>query len=173
MLLTVGSIVRPHGVRGEVVVEIRTDEPALRFSAGAVLLTDPAEAGPLRVKHARPHYSAGRERLLVSFDTVQSRQDAEQLRGVLLQVDSAQIPPPTEPDEYHDHQLIGLTAVDQNGVELGRVVRIDHAPAHDLLVLERPHGRQSLIPFVAAIVPEVDLAAGRVVVTPPEGLLDL
>ena len=81
--------------------------------------------------------------------------------------------PPEDPDEFLDHQLIGLRAEALDGEPLGEVVRIEHAPASDLLVLARPGGGQALVPFVKAIVPEVDLAAGRVVLTPPEGLFDL
>jgi 16S rRNA processing protein RimM len=183
MLLTVGRIVRAHGTRGEVLVDVRTDEPAERFAVGSVLVTDstavrrlaavpdgawavPAE---LTVETVRPHQG----RLLVVFDGVYDRNLAEDLRGVLLCVDSAQVAPSDDPDEFNDHELVGLTAVDADGQALGEVVRVDHAPSSDLLVVRRPDGRTALVPFVKAIVPEVDLAAGRIVLTPPEGLLDL
>jgi len=189
MRLIVGRIGRPHGIRGEVTVEVRTDEPEARFAVGSVLATDPtaaasaggAAAGPqvpgelvrvpeqLTVEAARWHQS----RLLVAFEGVHDRNVAEVLRGALLCVDSDQVPPPTDPDEFNDHQLVGLTVVDPAGETLGEVARIDHAPASDLLVLRRPDGRTALVPFVKAIVPEVDLTAGRVVVDPPGGLLDL
>jgi 16S rRNA processing protein RimM len=174
--LVVGRVVRPHGVRGEVVVEIRTDSPDERFAPGTVLGTDPAEVGPLRIVEVRRHYGrteGGRGRLLVHFDGYADRTGAETLRGVYLTVDSESLPPLADPDEFHDHQLVGLTAVGPDGAELGQVVRVEHAPASDLLVLARPGGREALVPFVKAIVPEVDVAAGRVVLTPPEGLLDL
>ena len=74
---------------------------------------------------------------------------------------------------FHDHQLVGLTAVDPSGEKIGEVTRIDHGPAHDMLILRRPDGRTALVPFVGAMVPEVDLAGGRMVMTLPEGLLDL
>lgn len=185
MLLTVGRVVRPHGIHGEVIVELHTDEPEQRFAVGAELITDvrrpdragPAEAVPRRetvpprltVAGSRPHLG----RLIVSFDGVEDRNAAETLRGVLLQVDSDTVPPPEDPDEYRDHQLVGLAAVSTEGERLGEVVDIDHAPASDLLVVRRPDGRTALVPFVTAIVPEVDLAGGRVVVDPPPGLLDL
>lgn len=189
MLLIVGRIGRPHGIRGEVTVEVRTDEPEERFAVGSVLLTDPtaAPAGAvvgepsgddkhlvrvperLTVEAARWHQG----RLLVLFEGVYDRDVAEALRDVLLGVDSADVAPPTDPDEFNDHQLVGLTAVTPAGERLGEVARIDHAPASDLLVLHRPEGRTALIPFVKAIVPEVDLAGGRVVIDPPDGLLDL
>jgi 16S rRNA processing protein RimM len=175
MLLVVGQIVRPHGVRGEVGVDVRTDDPAARFAPGSVLVTDPGpRAAPdvpakLTVESVRPHQG----RLLVVFDGVYDRDLAERLRGVLLCVDSDDVPDTGDPDEFHDHQLVGLTAVGTDGEVLGEVTRVDHAPASDLLVLRRPDGRTALVPFVKAIVPTVDLAAGRVVLTPPDGLFDL
>jgi 16S rRNA processing protein RimM len=168
MLLVVGEIVRPHGVGGEVIVNVRTDEPAHRFAPGSVLVTDP-DSGELTVESARPHLG----RMIVTFAGVDDRDGAEALRKVVLCVDSSDLPPPDDPDEYRDHQLVGLAAVDSAGEPLGEVVSIDHAPAADLLVLRRPDGRTALVPFVTAIVPTVDLAARRVVITPPDGLFDL
>jgi 16S rRNA processing protein RimM len=169
MLLVVGEIVRPHGVRGEVVVAVRTDEPSERFTPGAVLVTDPGDAGPLTIEYVRPHLG----RLIVAFEGVEDRDDADALRKVLVLVDSADIAAPDDPDEFLDHQLVGLTAVDPAGEKIGEVTRIDHGPAHDMLILRRPDGRTALVPFVSAMVPEVDLAGGRLVMTLPEGLLDL
>lgn len=186
MLLIVGRIGKPHGIRGEVTVEVRTDEPEARFAPGMVLRTEPGatppptspSAGPgvpfrvpaeLTVESARWHQG----RLLVAFEGVLDRDVAEALRGTLLGVDSADVAPPEDPEEFNDHQLVGLAAVTPAGEPLGEVARIDHAPASDLLVLRRPEGKTALIPFVKAIVPEVDLAGGRVVVDPPAGLLDL
>jgi 16S rRNA processing protein RimM len=180
MLLVVGEIVRPHGVLGEVVVAVRTDEPTERFAPGSVLITDPGAALPaledgwrpppsLTVETARPHLG----RLIVTFAGIHDRDLAEALRRVVLCVDSADLSAPADPDEFHDFQLVGLTAVDPAGEEIGEVVRIDHAPAADMLVLRRPDGRTTLVPFVTAMVPEVDLPGRRVVITPPEGLLDL
>jgi 16S rRNA processing protein RimM len=174
MLLNVGHIVRSHGVLGEVLVEVRTDEPAQRFVPGSVLVTDPGRStGPipaqLTIETVRPHQG----RLLVVFDGIYDREIADRLRGVVLCVDSADVPPTDDPDEFHDHQLVGLAAVDPDGQPLGEILRVDHAPAHDNLVLRRPDGNTALVPFVTAMVPEVDLAGGRVVMTPPEGLFDL
>ena len=187
MLLIVGRIGKPHGIRGEVTVEVRTDEPETRFAPGMVLGTmpgavtrggqEPAAGSGVRyevperltVEAARWHQG----RLLVAFEGVLDRDVAEALRGTLLAVDSADVAPPEDPEEFHDHQLVGLAVVTPTGERLGEVARIDHAPASDLLVLRRPEGRTALIPFVKAIVPEVDLAGGRVVVDPPGGLLDL
>ena len=171
MQLVVGQIVRPHGIRGEVAVQTSTDEPADRFAAGSVLVTDPAEAGPLTVEYVRGQISSGR--IIVAFAGVADRNAADELRGVRLCVDSADIPPPEDPDEFHDFQLLGLKAFDPDGSCLGEVERVDHAPANDLLVLRLTDGRQALVPFVRAMVPEVDVPGGRLVITPPPGLLDL
>ncbi len=169
MQLVVGRIIRPHGVRGEVVVNIHTDSPAERFAAGSVLATDPAGAGPLTIDGVRPHQG----RLLVTFEGVADRDVADHLRGVYLVVDSDSIPDPDDPDEFHDHQLVGLRAETPEGETLGEVLRVEHAPAADLLVLRLADGREGLVPFVRAIVSEVDVRTGRVVMTPPDGLFDL
>jgi 16S rRNA processing protein RimM len=179
MLLVVGQILRPHGIRGEVVIDVRTDEPAHRFAVGSVLGTDPTAArvapdprtlpDSLVVEAARPHLG----RLIVAFNGVPDRTAADNLRGLLLCADSADVPPSDDPDEFNDHELVGLAAVTPEGERLGEVERIEHAPASDLLVLRRVDGGTALVPFVKAIVPEVDLAGGRVVLTPPEGLLEL
>jgi 16S rRNA processing protein RimM len=167
--LVVGRVIRPHGVRGEVVVAIHTDSPAERFAVGSVFATDPAAAGPLKIDAVRSHQG----RLLVTFETFADRDVADRLRGVLLLVDSEDVADPEDPDEFNDYQLVGLRAESPDGAVLGEVVRIDHAPASDLLVLRLPDGRDGLVPFVKAIVPEVDVPGGRVVVTAPEGLFDL
>jgi 16S rRNA processing protein RimM len=182
MLLYIGRIARPHGIRGEVIVDLRTDDPDERFAPGKVLVTDPGalpstDTDPaayqvperLTIEEVRAHHG----RLIIAFDGIYDRNVAEALRGVLLCVDSADVGPLADPDEFHDHQLVGLTAVTPAGETLGEVARIDHAPASDLLVLRRPEGQTALVPFVKAIVPEVDLAGGRVIVDPPEGLFDL
>ncbi|MEN3305617.1 MAG: rRNA processing protein RimM [Micromonosporaceae bacterium] len=169
MQLVVGVIARPHGVRGEVVVNVMTDEPEARYVVGIALATDPPDAGPLTIESVRPHQG----RLLVAFAGVLDRNGAQDLRGVKLCVDSADVTAPEDPDEFSDFQLVGLAAVGEDGQRLGEVIRVNHGPGADLLVLRLPDGRDALVPFVKAIVPEVDLAEGRMVLTPPGGLLDL
>jgi 16S rRNA processing protein RimM len=168
MQLVVGRVIRPHGVRGEVVVDVRTDSPEQRYAVGSVFETDPSAAGPLTVEALRPHQG----RYLVTFDGFADRDAADRLRGVLLCVDSTTVPDPDDPDEFHDHQLVGLRVELADGEHLGEVVRIEHAPSSDLLIVRLLDGRTGMVPFVRAIVPEVDIAAGRVVVAPPEGLFD-
>ena len=165
-------MIRPHGIRGEVSVEVRTDDPGQRFAAGSVLGTDPAAAGPLTVVSTRWHSG----RLLVSFAEVIDRADAESLRGVWLTVDASEVALPQDPDEFHDHQLTGLTVVTVSGELVGTVSDVLHHGQALLAVTPTPGtGRQAeiLVPFVAAIAVEVDLAAGSLVIDPPPGLLDL
>jgi 16S rRNA processing protein RimM len=170
--VVVGRIGRPHGVRGEVTVEVRSDDPDLRFFVGAVLRTDPADRGPLTVTGKRWH----REVLLLTIEGIDSREAAETLRNTELLVEVADLPELEDPDSYYDHQLVGLTARLLDESELGEVVAVRHEGG-DLLVVRRPEGAPGssdvLIPFVRAIVPTVDVAAGFLVVDPPEGLLEL
>jgi 16S rRNA processing protein RimM len=166
--VVVGRIGRPHGVRGEVTVEVRTDDPDLRFVPGAVLRTDPPERGPITI--AGVHWHSGT--LLLRLEGVDSREAAEAVRNTELVVPVAELPEIEDPDSYYDHQLIGLTARLPDDAVLGEVTAILHE-AQDLLVVRRVEGGEVLIPFVSAIVPTVDLAGGFVVVDPPEGLLDL
>ena len=168
MLLIVGRVGRAHGVRGDVLVEVRTDEPDERFAVGSVLVTEPAEAGPLTVADLRWHSG----KLVVRFAGVDDRTGAEQLRGLRLVVDSADLPPSEDPDEFSDHELVGLSAFTVEGVRLGPIVDVLHTAGGDLLALKHG-GRESLIPFIREMVPTVDVAGGRLVVDPPEGLLEL
>jgi 16S rRNA processing protein RimM len=170
MQLVVGRITRPHGVHGELAVEVRTDDPELRLAAGAVLATDPAAAGPLTIAETRWHSG----RLLVSFKDIRDRNVAAQLRGVLLVIDSEELEDISDPDEFRDHQLIGLAVATMAGEPVGTVTDVLHY-GQDLLVVagtgERA-GAEIMIPFVAALVPEIDLANGQVRIDPPPGLLD-
>jgi 16S rRNA processing protein RimM len=164
-LVVVGRIGPPHGVRGEVVVQPFTDSPDERFAPGRTLQTS-GEA--LTVASSRWQGS----RLIVEFTGIAHRDDAQALRGTELLVPAGSRPALDDPDEFYDTDLIGLAASTVDGVALGPVRDVVHAPAADYLVIE-VDGRERLVPFVAAIVPSVDVAGGRVVVDPPEGLLDL
>ena len=168
-LLVVGRIGKPQGIKGEVTVQVRTDDPDSRFAAGAGLLTDPAERGPLTVAASR--WQNGR--LVVAFDGVGDRNAAETLRGTLLQVDARTLPPPEDEDEFHDHVLRGMAAELVDGTRLGEVVDVLHLPHGDVLVVRRGDtGDEVLVPFVKAMVPVVDVPGRRVQVDPPKGLLD-
>ena len=167
--LVVGRIGKAHGIRGEATVEVRTDDPDLRFAPGAVLLTDPPERGPLTVRAGR--LQGGR--LVLSFEAVADRNAVEQLRNTMLlaEVDPEELP--DDPDEYYDHQLEGLAVRSVDGTDLGVVEQMVHGPAQDLFAIRRPDGYEFLLPFIAEFVPEVDLESGVLLVDPPEGLLSL
>ncbi|MEV7568283.1 ribosome maturation factor RimM [Streptomyces tanashiensis] len=168
MQLVVARIGRAHGIKGEVTVEVRTDEPELRLGPGAVLLTDPASAGPLTIETGKVHSG----KLLLRFEGVRDRNAAEALRNTLLiaEVDPTEMP--EEEDEYYDHQLMDLDVVLADGTEIGRITEISHLPSQDLFIVERPDGTELMIPFVGEIVTEIDLEEQRAVIDPPPGLID-
>ncbi|HYO38306.1 MAG TPA: ribosome maturation factor RimM [Nocardioidaceae bacterium] len=174
--VVVGRIGRAHGVRGEVSVELRTDEPSRRYAEGAVLRTRSAEGaaphepgGPphLTVRGTRWHQS----RLLVTFAELPDRTAAETVRGLTLVTDVDTSETPDDPAEFYDHQLVGLTMVTTDGVEVGEVTEVVHGAAQDLLAVRTDGGREVLVPFVTALVPVVDVAAGQVQVADRPGLL--
>ena len=173
MRVTVGRIGRPHGVRGDVVVGVRTDEPELRFARGSRLDTDPVGVGPLTVAGHRWHSGD----LLVRFEEISDRTAAAELGGTWLLVDSAVLGALDDPDEFRDGDLVGLSVRTVDGTVVGTVADVLHH-GQDILVID-PVGaagaraEQILIPFVKAIVPEVDIAGGVLVIDPPEGLLNL
>ncbi len=165
MQRVVARVGRAHGLRGEVSVEVRTDVPEQRFVPGATFTTDPAGAGPLTLDTVRDHNSV----LLLRFAGIGDRVAAEALRGVLLLVEAEAS---DEPDAWYEHELVGLRVEDLEGRPLGEVVALETGGAQDLLAVRAVDGSRVLVPFVAALVPEVDVAGGRVVVDPPGGLFD-
>jgi 16S rRNA processing protein RimM len=171
--LVAGRVVRAHGLRGEVVVDVRSDQADRRFAPGTVLATEP-DRGRLTVTAARRHH----DRLLVRFDGVADRDAAEALRGTDLLVDvTAELTGPGEAAEtggagaWFVVELVGCEVTDTAGRPLGRVGGVVPSPAHDLLVVVHG-GREVLVPFVGPLVPVVDVAARRVVVDPPGGLFE-
>jgi len=167
----VGRIGKPHGIRGEVTVDVRTDEPERRYAPGAVLAVQPPKGGSstlkeLTVERIRWHQGV----LLATFEEIGDRNAAEAIRGLLLHVNVAAGELPEDPDEFYDHQLIGLAAVDTDGNPLGTVSKLMHG-AQDILVIRTPDRRDALVPFVEALVPEVDVAGGRVVIADRPGLV--
>jgi 16S rRNA processing protein RimM len=167
--LVIGRVIRPHGVKGEVVVQPLTDAPD-RFTAGTELaLGDPEQAEPLRplvVAAARDD----RGWLLVSFDGVADRDAAEPLRGGLLSI-PREAARPLAADEFWSHQLVGLAVFDREGTRRGVVDEVMPGSAHDLLSVRLDGGASVLVPAVAALV-TVELDAGRLVVDAVPGLLD-
>lgn len=171
--VVVGRIGRPHGVRGLVTVEVRTDDPDLRFAPGSVLSTEPAQRGPLTVVDKKWHSGT----LLLQLagpdgGVFGDRDSVDTLRNTRLLVPVTDLPGLEDPDAFYDHQLVGLTAQLPDGTVLGEVTAVRHDGA-ELLVVRRPDAGELLVPFVKAIVPTVDVAAGHLVVDPPEGLLEL
>jgi 16S rRNA processing protein RimM len=176
--VVIGRIGKVHGIRGEVSVEPRTDEPERRFQTGAVLRTQtPGGSAPhpadrptsLTVGTVRWHQS----RLLVRVDEVADRTAAEALRGLVLLTDVDPDETPEDPEEFYDHQLVGASVVTTDGRPVGEVGEVLHGSGQDLLVVRRSDGGEVLVPFVAQIVPTVDVRAGRIEVRDLPGLLDL
>lgn len=170
--LLVARIGKPHGLRGEVTVQTHTDDPERRFVAGTVFATEAAPGSgvprTLTLRSARLH----REIWLLAFDEVPDRTGAESLRGTRLLLE-AQAEQESDDDGYYEDELLGLAVVGTDGAVLGEVTGLETGPAQDLLVVRLAAGGEALVPFVEAIVPEVDLAARRVVIDPPAGLLEL
>ncbi|MGW4033624.1 ribosome maturation factor RimM [Streptomyces sp. NPDC004838] len=168
MQLVVARVGRAHGIKGEVTVEVRTDEPELRLAPGAVLATDPAAVGPLTIETGRVHGG----RLLLRFAGVADRTAAEALRSTLLIADVDPGALPEDPDEYYDHQLIDLDVVLADDTEIGRITEVVHLASQDLFIVERTDGSEVMIPFVTEIVTAIDLELQRAVIDPPPGLID-
>jgi 16S rRNA processing protein RimM len=166
----VGRIGRPHGIRGEVIVGVRTDEPDLRFTVGASLDAGPTADGDTQVlRVAAKRWHSGQ--LLIAFAGIGDRTAAGELTGSWLSVDSSQLPQTADPEEFRDYELIGLSVRTPAGEAVGVVTDVLHH-GQDLLVVQGAPGQEHLVPFVKAIVPEVDVAAGVLVIDPPAGLLD-
>lgn len=163
--VVVGRIGRPHGIRGELTVEPRTDEPDRRFTPGTVLRQ---EAGPLRFTVVGSRWHSGR--LLVQFEGIEDRTAAETCRGVVLLADVTVDEQPAGAGEFWDRDLIGLTVLTAHGEVGGEVRRIQHGP-QDLLVVRTVAGEERLVPFVEALVPIVDLEGGTVTLADVAGLL--
>lgn len=164
MLVVVGRIVRAHGIRGDVVVDVRTDEPARRFTTGASVR---AGSRTLTVRTARPHA----DRFLVAFDEVKDRTDAEALRGTILESEVDPEQAADGDDEYYDRQLVGMTVLDHAGRVRGTITSVMHLPAQDTLVIDAA-GREVLVPFVSDLVPGVDMEAGILTLADVPGLID-
>ena len=171
MELIVGRVAKAHGVTGELVVDVRTDDPELRFAPGATLR---AKASDHRERNyvvaaVRPHGN----RILLRLEGVADRDAADGMRGSLFVIDSEDLPPIEEPDTYYDHQLEGLLVRTTAGLDIGTVAEVLHTAAGELLAVDRAEAGELLVPFVSAIVTSVSLDAGIVEIDPPVGLLEL
>jgi 16S rRNA processing protein RimM len=167
-LIAVGRIGPALGTRGDAYVEPWTDDPGARFAVGVVLSTEPLESGPLTVQSSRFHSG----RLVLHFTGVDDRNAIEVLRGTRLMLAAGDRAPIDDPDEFYDTDLIGLIAKAADGTVFGPVRDILHIGPADYLELE-VDGVPRLVPFVAAIVPDVRVADGVVIIDPPAGLFDL
>lgn len=167
MQVVVARVGKAHGLRGEVTVQVLTDDPDERFVPGATFMTEPSDAGPLVLRSARDNNGI----LLLGFEHTDDRSGAEALRGIKLLAEA--LADDGDEETWYERDLVGLRVVTVTGVEVGEVTALESRPAQDLLVLRLADGREALVPFVTAIVPEVDIQGGRVVLDPPHGLLDL
>jgi 16S rRNA processing protein RimM len=163
--VVVGVVGRPHGVRGEVAVQPRTDEPERRFAPGTPLRAE-GSTRTLTVEDLRWHSG----RLLVRFAGLADRTAVETVRGIVLVADVDPDEQPEEPGEYYDRQLVGLEVQTTEGVRVGELASVLHLPAQDVLEVATDAGPR-LVPFVAALVPDVDLARGVITVAERAGLL--
>lgn len=165
MQLVVGRIGRAHGVRGDLFVEPMTDSPEVRFADGAKLLTSNNQT--LTVADSKWHSG----RFIVHFEGFDDRTPAESLKGLELSVEVDPLELPDDPDEFYDHQLVGLEVV-LEGKAIGKVSDVIHLPAQDVLAIAKTDGYEFMVPFVLPFVPQVDVAGGKLVITPPPGLID-
>lgn len=169
--LRVGRLVKAHGLKGAIKLELYTDDPEGRFVPGATFTLQVPESSPW---HGKPltvrEFKFMNSHPVAFFEGVDDRNAAEELLRAILWVDEDAQSSPAEEDAWFDHQLVGLDVV-RDGHVVGKVARVDHLPAQDLLIV-KVHDDEVLVPFVKAIVPEVDIAAGRLIVTPPAGLFE-
>jgi len=169
--LRVGRLVKAHGLKGALKLELYTDDPDGRFVPGATFTLQVPESSPWHGKELTVReFRWMNSHPVAFFEGVDDRTAAEQLVKAILWVNQDATEEPAEEDAWYDHQLVGLDVV-RDGVIVGTVARVEHLPAQDLLIV-RVGEREVLVPFVKALVPEVDVAGGRVVVTPPAGLFE-
>ncbi|MEE4022701.1 ribosome maturation factor RimM [Gordonia sp. PKS22-38] len=169
MDLVVGRVAKSHGVRGEVVVDVRTDDPDARFASGTRLRARlPRGGGEQNFTVTAARHHAGR--LLLSLDEVSDRTVADTLRGALFLIDSSDVDSGDDPDEFYEHELEGAPVTTVDGAAVGVLTSVLHMPGGDVLAVRTPDDREVLVPFVREIVPTV--SAAGIVIDPPDGLID-
>ena len=172
--LRVGRLTKPHGLKGGIKIELYTDNPELRFTSGAVFHLQVPEDSlwferTITIRELRWFNGVP----VAFFDEVPDRTAAESIVRAILWIDEATVEAGEEENAWYDHQLVGLEVRSGtvDGPVLGTVAEVQHFPAQDLITVKTPNG-SVLVPFVEAIVPQVDPAAGVMIVTPPAGLFD-
>ena len=169
--LRVGRLTKAHGLKGAIKVELYTDDPKARFVPGASFTLQVPENSPWHRKTLTlREFRWMNSHPVAFFEGIDDRDAAEELIRAILWVDQDLAAAPTEDNAWYDHQLVGLEAL-RDGVVIGRLVRVEHMPAQDLLIIKTDAG-DVMVPFVAPIVPSVDLAAGTITITPPPGLFE-
>ncbi|WP_426978378.1 ribosome maturation factor RimM [Pseudarthrobacter sp. O4] len=168
MQLQVARIGKPHGIRGEVTVQVLTDAPGDRFVPGTQFVVEPASAGPLTILSARWN----KDILLLAFEEIETRNEAETVRGAKLFIETEELDEDDDDEGWYEHELVGLDVRVGDKV-VGKVSGLNTLPVQDLLVVTSRDGREILIPFVEQIVPEVNVGEGFVLVTPPPGLFEV
>ena len=167
--LRVGRLVKPHGLKGALKLELYTDDPARRFVPGASFALQVPTGSPWHGKSLElAELKWFNSQAVAFFKDVPDRTTAETLVKAILWVE--QDLSEVEEDAWYDHQLVGL-AVRRDGQRIGWVARVDHLPGQDLLAVAT-EGGEVLVPFVKAIVTQVDIAGGTVTVDPPLGLFE-
>lgn len=170
--LRVGRLVKAHGLKGALKLELYTDSPDQRFRAGQELelqVPETSEWFGKTVKVAELRFY--NQSPVLFLEGIQDRSQAETLVKAILLIETDLEQLPEDPEAWYDHQLVGLTALVGEEV-VGKVIRVDHLPAQDLLAIEISNG-EVLVPFVKQIVPSVDIQKGQVVLTPPAGLFEI
>ena len=170
--LRVGRLVKAHGLKGALKLELYTDSPDQRFRAGQELelqVPETSEWFGKTVKVAELRFY--NQSPVLFLEGIQDRSQAETLVKAILLIETDLEQLPEDPEAWYDHQLVGLTALVGEEV-VGKVIRVDHLPAQDLLAIETSNG-EVLVPFVKQIVPSVDIQKGQVVLTPPAGLFEI
>ncbi len=170
--LRVGRLVKAHGLKGALKLELYTDSPDQRFRAGQELelqVPETSEWFGKTVKVAELRFY--NQSPVLFLEGIQDRSQAETLVKAILLIETDLEQLPEDPEAWYDHQLVGLTALVGEEV-VGKVIRVDHLPAQDLLAIETSNG-EVLVPFVKQIVPSVDTQKGQIVLTPPAGLFEI
>lgn len=169
--LRVARLVRAHGLKGGIKLELYTDDPELRFTPGSefslqVPTDSPWRGKKITLESIREINSSP----VAFFEGIEDRDAAESIVRAILWIEHDPEVTPRENNAWFDHELVGLDVV-REGVTVGTIARLEHFPAQDLLVVDTPSG-EVLVPFVEAFVPQVDIAARQVLITPPGGLFE-